>query len=100
VAIIPVDIGWSDVGDWDTLTALALESDAEQPNVVHGQHVGIDTHGTLVYNSQNRVIATIGLDNFIVVDTGDALLIAPRDRAQDVKKVVDTLRDQQRGDLL
>lgn len=101
VAIIPVDIGWSDVGDWDTLTGLALESnDSEQPNVVYGQHIGIDTHGTLVYSDKDRLIATIGLENFVIVDTGDALMIAPRDRAQDVKKIVDELRARERGDLL
>lgn len=101
VAIIPVDIGWSDVGDWDTLTGLALEAnEPEQPNVVYGQHVGIDTHRTLVYSDQDRLIATIGLDDFVVVDTGDALMIAPRGRAQDVKKIVDELRARERGDLL
>lgn len=99
VAIIPVDIGWSDVGDWDTLTALSLDAD-DQPNVVHGQHVGVDTSGTLVYSDGNRLVATIGLQDFIIVDTGDALMIAPRNRAQDVKKVVDELRARNRSDLL
>lgn len=101
VAIIPVDIGWSDVGDWNTLTSLAIEhDDAPEENVVTGPHVGIDTHGTLVYNSRDRLIATIGLQDFLVVDTGDALLIAPRHRAQDVKKIVDELRVRERDDLL
>lgn len=98
VAVIPVDIGWSDVGDWNTLAEL---SGAVAPaNVVQADHVGIDTEGTLVYSDTKRMIATVGLHNFVVVDTGDALMIAPRDRAQDVKKLVDELKARRRPDLL
>ncbi len=96
VAVLPIDIGWSDVGDWDTLAALA-NPDAQLSNI---EHVGLDTQDTLVYSAQNKVIATVGLDNFLVIDTGDALLVAPRDRAQDVKKVVDELRRRGRTDIL
>ncbi len=53
-----------------------------------------------MYSDNERLIATIGLENFIIVDTGDALMIAPRDRAQEVKKIVDELRVRERGDLL
>lgn len=98
VAVIPVDIGWSDVGDWHTLTTLM--SDGESANVVIGPHVEVDTKSTLIYSDSGRIIATIGLDGFLVVDTGDALLIAPRDRAQDVKKIVDQLREEGRNDVL
>ncbi|HEX6292549.1 MAG TPA: mannose-1-phosphate guanylyltransferase [Herpetosiphonaceae bacterium] len=96
VAVIPVDIGWSDVGDWDTLAALAGDGD----NVIQAEHIGVDTHGTLVYSASDRLIATVGLDNFLVIDTGDALLVAPRDRAQDIKKIVDELKRQGRQDIL
>ncbi len=98
VAVIPVDIGWSDVGDWHTLTTLMAEGDLA--NVVIGPHVEVDTTSTLIYSDSGRIIATIGLDGFLVVDTGDALLIAPRDRAQDVKKIVDQLRNEGRIDVL
>ena len=98
VAIIPVDIGWSDVGDWNTLTALA--NDGGDGNVVQADHVALDTQGTFVFSDGPRLVATIGLHNFVVVDTGDALLIAPRDRAQDVKKLVDELRARDRHELL
>ncbi len=89
VAVIPVDIGWSDVGSWATLLDI-LPGDAEG-NVVTGRHLGVDTRRTLVY-SQHRLVATIGLEDMIVVDTGDALLVCPKDRAQDVKKIVDELK--------
>lgn len=96
VAVIPVDIGWSDVGDWDTFTALAGSGD----NVIQAEHIGLDTQQTLVYSDTDRLIATVGLDNFLVIDTGDALMIAPRDRAQDIKKIVDELKLRGRTDLL
>jgi mannose-1-phosphate guanylyltransferase len=96
IAVIPVDIGWSDVGDWDSLAELAAE---DGRNIIQAQHVGIDTRNTFVYSNSDRVITTIGLDNFLVVDTGDAILVAPRDRAQDVKRVVEELKRQGRTDL-
>lgn len=96
VAVLPIDIGWSDVGDWDTLAALA--NPAGQGS--NTEHVGLDTQDTLVYSADHKVIATVGLDNFLVIDTGDALLVAPRDRAQDVKKIVDELRRRGRTDVL
>lgn len=97
VAVIPVDIGWSDVGDWDTLTSLAA---GDASNVVQADHLGIDTTNTLVYSDSPRLIATLGLDGFLVIDTGDALMVAPRSRAQDVKKIVDELKERGRTDLL
>lgn len=96
VAVIPVDIGWSDVGDWNTLTEIT----SSNADLVQAHHISLDTANTLVYSADERVIATIGLDNFLVIDTGDALLVAPRDRAQDVKKVVDELKRRGRTDLL
>lgn len=97
VAVIPVDIGWSDVGDWDTLAALAADGSS---NVVQADHIGLDTRATMVYSDSGRLIATVGLDNFLVIDTEDALMIAPRDRAQDVKKIVDELKARGRDELL
>ncbi len=97
VAVVPVDIGWSDVGDWDSLAELAS---GDGGNLVQAPHVGIDTSNSLVYSDSDRLIATIGLDNYLVIDTGDAVLVAPRDRAQDVKKIVDELKRQGRTNLL
>lgn len=98
MVVLPVDIGWNDVGDWDTLTKLA--SNDGTANVVQGDHIAVDTTRTLIFTGSDRVIATIGLDNFLVIDTGDVVLIAPRDRAQDVRKIVDQLRNQGRTELL
>jgi mannose-1-phosphate guanylyltransferase len=91
VAVIPVDIGWSDVGSWATLLDI-LPGDGDG-NVVTGRHLGVDTARTFVY-SPHRLVATLGLKDMVVVDTGDVLLVCPKDRAQDVKKIVDELQAQ------
>lgn len=90
VAVIPVDIGWSDVGSWATLADI-LPRDREDNVVVGGEHIGVDTTGSLLYGTK-RLIATVGLKDMIVVDTEDVVLVCPKDRAQDVKDLVDKLR--------
>lgn len=97
VAVIPLDAGWSDVGSWAALWDIMARDDAE--NAVHGNHIGIDTNHSLIYTN-HRLVATIGLENMIVIDTGDALLICPQDRAQDVKKIVDELKRRKAHDYL
>jgi len=97
VAVIPMDVGWSDVGSWATVAEL-MPKDAED-NVVVGEHVGIDTTGSLFYSS-GRLIATIGLKDIIVVDTDDAILICPKARAQEVKDLVGELRGKQKDEYL
>jgi mannose-1-phosphate guanylyltransferase len=95
VATVPIDIGWDDVGNWATLSAL-LESD-EKGNVIRGKGkvLQLDTRGTYVYASAGRMIATVGLEDFVVVDTPDALLICPKDEAQSVRDVVQELEDRE-----
>ncbi|MBN1581450.1 MAG: mannose-1-phosphate guanylyltransferase [Anaerolineae bacterium] len=97
VAVIPTHIGWNDIGSWHTLMEL-LDADADG-NVTIGDHIAVDTHNTMVY-SPKKLVATIGLDSLIIVETDDALLICPRDRCQEVRTVIDILRAQGRDDLL
>jgi len=85
VAVIPVDIGWSDVGSWASLSEL-LPAD-EKGNIIVGPHVGIDTQETLVFGGK-RLIATIGLEGMVIVDTDDALLVCPMEREQEVREIV------------
>ena len=91
-AVMPVDLGWNDIGAWDVLRDELLEAAGE--NVVRGRHLAIDTTETLVYGSAHKTIVTIGLNDFIVVDTDDALLVAPASRSQDVKKVIEMLKSE------
>ena len=89
VAVIPVEIGWSDVGSWGSLAALLADMGGRDGdgNVIVGKHTGLDTEDTLVFGS-DRLIATIGLRDMIVVDAGDAVLVCPMDREQDVRGLV------------
>jgi mannose-1-phosphate guanylyltransferase len=97
VAVIPVDIGWSDVGSWATLFEL-LPADREG-NVVVGQHVGLNTTGCVIHGSR-RLVTTIDLEGTIIIDTEDALLVCPRERAQEVKKLVDMLKEMGKDEYL
>jgi len=97
VAVIPVDIGWSDVGSWASLSEL-LPAD-EKGNIIVGPHVGIDTQDTLVLG-RKRLIATIGLEGMVIVDTEDALLICPREQEQEVRAIVRRLKEDERDEWL
>lgn len=97
VAVIPLDAGWNDVGSWTALFNL-MERD-DEGNAVHGEHIGVNTQSSFIYTNR-RLVATIGLENMIVVDTEDALLICPQDRAQDVKKIVDELKKRKANKYL
>jgi mannose-1-phosphate guanylyltransferase len=84
-----VDIGWSDIGSWGAL--LDVLSGDEQGNVcVDGDLLALDTHGTYV-RSDGRLVATIGLQDIVIVDTPDVLLVCPRSRAEEVKELVGRL---------
>jgi mannose-1-phosphate guanylyltransferase len=86
VVVIPADIGWSDVGDWSALAAI-LEKD-ENENIVHAKHVGIDTQDSVIYSTGDKLIATIGLANIVIVETEETLLVMDKARSQDVRKIV------------
>ncbi len=93
VAVLPIDVGWSDVGTWATL--LDLLPCSPERNVVVGEHIGVDTDSSLLY-SPKRLIATVGLNNMIVIDTEDAILVCPKERAQEVKHLVEALQKSNR----
>ncbi|MAM94849.1 mannose-1-phosphate guanylyltransferase/mannose-6-phosphate isomerase [Parvibaculum sp.] len=85
-AVVPVDMGWSDIGSWSALWEIGEKDEAG--NVVSGDVLVEDTKNCLV-RSESGLAATIGVENLVIVDTGDVLLVASRDRVQDVKKIVE-----------
>ncbi len=91
--VVPLDAGWSDVGSWSALHD-ALPGDASG-NVTRGDVLLEDTVGCYLY-SENRLVSAVGLKDHIVVETKDAVLVAPKDRVQDVKKLVARLKAQGR----
>ncbi|MCS6843333.1 MAG: sugar phosphate nucleotidyltransferase [Caldilineales bacterium] len=92
VAVLPVDIGWTDIGSWATLLEV-LDGDSHG-NVIRGDGTAltIDTHNSLIYTVAGRLVAAIGVKDLVIVDCDDALLICPKDRAQDVRRVVEELQ--------
>jgi mannose-1-phosphate guanylyltransferase len=98
VAVIPVDIGWTDIGDWAAI--YALHRPDEMGNVIVGaDHVGVGTRSSFIQGGK-KLIATIGLEDMIIIDTDDAILICARDRAQDVKQLVEQLEKTGRAEFL
>ena len=87
--LVPATFDWTDIGNWAELGD-RVHADANG-NSVDGEAVLVDTTGSLVFGDR-RLIAGIGLKNMIIVDTEDAVLVVPRSRAQDVRKVVDALK--------
>lgn len=91
VLVIPADIGWSDVGDWAALASIFPHD--EQGNAVFAHHVGVETKGCVIYaEDPNRLVATLGLENLVIVETKEALLMLPKDRAQEVRRILERLR--------
>jgi mannose-1-phosphate guanylyltransferase len=90
VAVVPADLGWTDLGDWHGYGNVA--SDGSAPNLAQGAELlARDASGAVVIGN-GRLIALVGIDNVIIVDTEDALLICERSRAQEVKAVVEELK--------
>src|SRR3989440_10570041 len=93
--MVPLNAGWSDVGSWAALHE-ASEADAHG-NVVHGDVLSEDTHGSYLY-SESRLLATAGIKDHVVIETKDAVLVAPKDRVQDVKQLVLRLKELGRSE--
>jgi mannose-1-phosphate guanylyltransferase len=94
VLVVPVSFAWSDVGSWDAVRDLT-EPDRDG-NVLQGDVLALDCRNSFIRNEADMIVAAVGLEGFVCVVTGDAVFIAPLDRAQDAKRVVEELRA--RGD--
>jgi mannose-1-phosphate guanylyltransferase/mannose-6-phosphate isomerase len=93
--VLPLDAGWSDVGSWSSLFD-ALPAD-EEGNVLQGDVMVLDTHDCYVH-STSRLVAAVGMDDHIIVETKDAILVAPKERVQDVKDLVATIKKSGRSE--
>jgi mannose-1-phosphate guanylyltransferase len=98
VAVVPARFGWSDIGSWSEIFEV-LPHDADG-NAGNGEHLSLGSRDTLVF-STSRPVATIGLTDIVVIETPDVVLVCPRDRAADVRKLVERLQlDGTHADLL
>lgn len=98
LAVVPASFGWSDLGSWESAWELG-DKDANQ-NVVPESAVCVDAKRNLVRTASDRVVALCGVDDLCVIETDDAILVIPRERSQDVKKIVEALEAKGRRDLL
>jgi mannose-1-phosphate guanylyltransferase len=97
IATLPLDCGWDDLGSWQALYDVLPDDGAG--NRVQSDAVTVDASGNLLYAEQGT-IAVLGVEGLVVVRTGDAVLVMPRERAQEVRRIVERLEASGRGDLL
>lgn len=97
ILVVEGGFGWNDIGSWDALDEIFTAD--EDGNIIRARHIGIETRNSIICGG-DRLIATIGLDGFIVVDSKDALLICPKGKAQEVKKLVDIMKENEMKEYL
>jgi mannose-1-phosphate guanylyltransferase len=97
VLMLGGEFGWNDVGSWEAV--YQLQPKDQNGNCVTGPAWVLDSQGCLVYSPQ-KAVALIGIKDMVVVDTTDAILVCPRERAQEVKKMVEVLEKQGKKELL
>jgi mannose-1-phosphate guanylyltransferase / mannose-6-phosphate isomerase len=96
-AVVPLDVGWSDLGAWSAIWAVGEPS--ADGNVKKGDVLTHNCRDSL-FHSEHRLVAGVGLDNILVVETADAVMVAHKDHAQDVKKIVDVLKVEKRSERI
>ena len=90
ILVIPANLGWSDVGNWGTLHDV-LSSSFDSNIISRGHHIDADSENILVY-ANDKMIATVGLKNVVIIDTPDAILVIDKNKAPDVKKLIDRVK--------
>jgi len=100
VFVVPASFPWDDVGSWDSLDRMQPRD--EQGNVMQGAVTAVDTHNSVIVNAHDgaHVVTGVGLDDVVIVVTNDATMVCTKERAQDVKLIVKTLRERGRTDVL
>lgn len=91
--VIPLEAGWNDLGSWSALWDVTQKDSSG--NAIRGDVITVDTHNSFIY-SENKLVATIGVCDLVIVETDDAVMIAPRDQVQDVKLMVEQLKRAKR----
>ena len=97
LAVLPVDIGWSDVGAWSSV--MKIKNKDKNKNYIEGDVVVEETNNSFI-RSERGLIATIGCENMIIIDSDDAILIADKNKTQDIKKIVNQLKNNDRKECI
>lgn len=93
VVVIPGDFGWNDLGSWDVLGSIYPTDD--EGNIKRGENIVLDTRDSIIYSDQ-KIITTVGVKDLIIVSTEDSVMVCPKDRAQDVKYIVEKLKEEEK----
>ena len=96
--VIPLDAGWSDVGSWSALWE--INSKDKSGNVISGDVISEGTNDCYLYGAPNRLLATVGIKDTVVIDTKDAILVADKNHVQDIKKIVQKLNVEERPEAI
>ncbi|MEM1436256.1 MAG: mannose-1-phosphate guanylyltransferase/mannose-6-phosphate isomerase [Pseudomonadota bacterium] len=96
-SVLPIDVGWSDIGSWQALREVSSQDAAG--NAVEGDVLTVDTSNSYL-RSESRLLATLGIDGLVVIETSDAVLVAAEDRVQDIKQLVSGLKEAGRSEHL
>ena len=96
-AVVPLDAGWSDVGSWSVLWH--IEEKDKDRNIFKGDIVSQDTSGSYI-RAENRLVTAVGLKDIVIVETADAVLVASKDKVQDVKNIVTQLQSKTRNEII
>jgi mannose-1-phosphate guanylyltransferase len=98
--VVPADLDWSDVGNWRTLHDFYQCEHEKKSNVARGNVITTESTNCMVFSNTKKTIATLGLEDIIIIETDDAMLITHRDRAHEVKKIIDKIKDDELDQLL
>lgn len=91
ILVVPASFDWTDIGHWKTIQEML--ADGKNGNVIKGKNINIDSSNNLIYSYTGKLIATAGVKNMIIIETDDVVLVCPKDKAQDVKKIVKKLNE-------
>jgi mannose-1-phosphate guanylyltransferase len=100
VFVVPCECGWSDVGSWESLYELRSGESDPAGNLALGEIELVDCRNLFVVSQPGRLVACLGMEDCLVVDTTDALLVAPRSRSQEVREIVDALKQKRKESFL
>lgn len=91
IAVVPADLGWSDIGSWSSLYDL-LSQQTDSHTISKGNHIGVDDKNCLIY-AQDKLLATVGLEDIVIVDTPDVTLVLNKNQSQKVKDLIEKIKE-------